>query len=326
MILDIFLIEDMNNDDTLDVIGEFLSVPDLVFLGCTCKRLKVQMQVMIGTRMPQWKKRLEREADALEEEYKQINPYTFSSYQAFWDAAMNEKRARIDLRIQRLNYNVCYTALTKSGAHLLNASHHEIAKTDQGGRVTLTGLHVAAACGDLSLCRLLLARGSDVNANIFISNNDRDLDDEDDPCVSGMQDDSNDSHESTNTHMVMNDDDNHHYHWGFITPLRLAMTLGHEPQVSRYLQGQGGEDGTAVHVVGPEVFASSELPPLSEEDGRHSLWASMDEKEIFYRAVTTSAQGGEECGHSGTLFRVDLRTTLACLNVTDNEEEEEEED
>ena len=293
----------MDDGDVLNVISGFLSVPDLVYLGCTCRRLRVKAEAMIGARMPQWKELLDEKADKLNERYSQKNPYKYQSYQAFWDASMEEKRARIDLRIEYLQFEVYSAAATKSGQYL-NSRRHEFARTNQGGRILLSSLHLAAAFGDVSLCRLLLDRGADINPNILISSRVDDGDPYNSIRIQGDSDINPADCETTR------------YDWGFITPLRLGMSFGNvnTADILR-MAAYDGDGGTAIHIDG----VCSKLPDLPS--GTRSSWTSMDEKEIFYQATTMLEDSNQEDeagsgNYSGPLFRHNLRTTLASLVVT----------
>lgn len=78
------------------------------------------------------------------------------------------------------------------------------------GGPTFVSFHVAAVTGDEQLCHMLIARGANVNENIFIPSI------EDNQCQ-----------------------------YGLITPLRLSITYGHR-STSQVLKSYGGTPGDAV--------------------------------------------------------------------------------
>eukprot|EP00797_Seminavis_robusta_P024798 Sro422_g139620.2 (220) ;mRNA; f:2415-3074 len=203
------------------------------------------------------------------------------------------------MELQYLALKVTTAALATSGADLLDSCCHELAKSCQGGGIFVTSLHFAAGNGDADLCRLLLTRGASVNPNIFIPNDLSSLD---------------------QTEETSNRDDGAYasqYRWGFITPMRLAMTFGHA-DVVELLRGHGGIACETVQVpckeiswkLGFQCFCQDrlddELPPLP--DG--ACWTRQGNEEELYYKNTRSDQLD---GTNHVLFTADMQQTVIHL-------------
>mmetsp|Transcript_14818 Transcript_14818/g.32188 ORF Transcript_14818/g.32188 Transcript_14818/m.32188 type:complete len:182 (-) Transcript_14818:176-721(-) len=156
-------------------------------------------------------------------------------------------------------------------------------------------LHLAAAVGDLQLCRLVISRGVLPNNNIFIPNDQGSWDDS--PTASNGDDGSDFSQ----------------YRWGLITPMRLARSFKH-CDVCTYLQKNGGTIGREVvahkrssMLYGLIGFTITEYVLLSLYP--NSCWVSEDRTKIMFK---NTYMNGDRI-YPDILFDTDLCSSMQGL-------------
>jgi hypothetical protein len=284
----VFILEmdDLQTYSTFAEVADFLSTSDLVMLGCTCKELERKVRDSLGRILQRGKEGIESDIAA----YRALTPLmhdgfeTREAYQDCRDGENERYECFIELAITRLAFRVRSASITKSGTELKGV-YLPIGGSGQGGLVYVSCLHLAAAIGDLQLCRILVARGASINANIFIPN---DQDSRDKSARASNRDDGMDFSQ---------------YRWGLITPLRLARTFSYE-DVCNFLLHGGGILATDV-VAGVTIrntFESISLPSL----GSNSCWISQDGKQLMFK--NTYMNGDRR--YQEVLFNEDLESSI----------------
>ena len=266
-----------------------LSITTMILLGSASKPFEKLVRPATCHYMKTWKDSLEsKEENLLVAEEDEVNTAVFKSREVFEGAEDNLERKRSRFKGNSLLYRVLITLETSVPLNRgddLNR-YFELREADQGGPIFGTGVHIAAMLGDVGLCHLLWFRGADVNANIFIPN---DQDSWDKSQEAANRDDGSDFSQ---------------YRWGLVTPLRLAITYGQD-EVCCFLKTHNGIAGTATVTENPEVseatigsvFATSGRPGFRYLPP-NSCWTNADDTEILY--LNTYMHG--ERVYPGVLF------------------------
>lgn len=284
----------MDREHIVHSVCEFLSIPDMVWLGCCCQRLAGLCQSRMGLKMQAWNDSLEEarvlklEAMArqmtssfeekeleIEKEFEKDGDeelHTSGLEYLAWRREQSEISHREESKrplgesIETLRWKITSMAIAQYGEGL--DRYFKVRNASQGGPIFITGLHFAAMTGDLLLCRLLLTRGASVNHNIFIPND---------------QDSNDKSEQAANCD---NGYDWSQYRWGLITPLRMAITFGSN-EVVNALKECNGKAGKAYVTSIPKptlvslvslMSGGHRFPSLPEE----GCWTNEAGTEMMY--------------------------------------------
>jgi hypothetical protein len=210
----------------------------------------------------------------------------FSCREDWQDANEQQEWTEAAAVIECASLRVHTLLLSRYGVEL--NEYIEIGQMAQGGLAYVTPVHFAAMKGDLGLCQLLKIRGANINANIFIPN---------------------DQHSQDTSEEAANRDDGYdfsQYRWGTITPLRIAITFGFD-DIARFLEANGGKPSTAIKAsFRPRIGSVFKILPRLPTNG---CWVDQERKQLL---VKNTYMHGDRV-YPEIIFCDDMESTIVNL-------------
>jgi hypothetical protein len=223
-----------------------LKIHELVFLQITCRSLSQTIRPIITNFLAQFEPKIPEDDDdyithADESGKEGVNPTQIHLYTI----------AKVILNPSCDNVN----------------SYFQVGTAGQGGPIFATALHVAAQFGEFNLCHVLVELGANINANIFIPNDQDSNDESQDACNRA------------------DGSDFSQYRWGLITPLRVARLFRHRRVAQMLLENHAVHGRTQITSIPTSsigsIFSSLGRPGFqSLRDD--ACWTDENRTEIYY--------------------------------------------